>query len=139
MTAPTIDMRTLDLPVQTSAASLSQQILAAAHAFRVADAAAEKARAGLTPGQESGPDGLPAGAEYLFEEAQHRYEKLLELTGLDAKVFAIRARPLSDQEIDDILGAAAGYTAPPKVVNTAQTSATDWRDSIGKCDWGASR
>lgn len=133
MTTPTLSTATVN-----SAPTIGE-IRAAAEAFRAAHAAAEQVRFGLTRGQESGPDALPPGAEYLLEEAQYRYDRLLALTGLDGQVSAILARQMSDEEIDEVLGAAAEYSPRPTVTDAKPPTFDDWRDSIGRIDWSTGR
>lgn len=118
-------MSTLTRTAVAAATPSPADVQDAVSAFLSADAAAEEARGGLTREQAAGNAGLPPAAEFLFGEADTRYEALLKLVGLD-EIMARLTGDVSSEYAD---------RRPPHVTNKTEPLADDWRDSVGRTDW----
>jgi hypothetical protein len=118
-------MSTLTRSDVTVATPRPTDVRDAVRAFLAADTVAEEARGGLTREQAAGYAELPPDVEFLFCEADDRYESLLRLVGLDEVVARLTG------------GVSADYAdrRPPHVVNKTEPLAGDWRESVGRVDW----
>lgn len=97
-----------------AAALADPKLTAAVESFLAAAAASQEAWSDLTRAQTSGPDPVPAEAEYLRDEAQYRWDML-------ATGWAEHLLPKQVRE------AGAEYVRP-KIVHTpvVQTGPVDW-------------
>lgn len=95
--------------------------------FFHAHSAAEEAR-GHTPEQRAGNAQLPSGAEFLIGEADARWDALLGLASLDTVEQAVG---------EDVASEYQGRRR--RVVSKVEPLADDWRESVGRVDWGTSR
>lgn len=99
--------------------------------FSSAHLAAEEARANLTRAQAAGVEELPPGVEFLFAEADARFEALWRLLGDDASVRRMAEAGCGEDVAPDYIGR--------RRVSPKPASSGDWRESVGSVDWSRGR